>query len=136
MKGYNKDLDTRLLFPVSRFNDYVDEELGGASADLESVLQKLREVNRDYLEKSTKYDSYYDRYLQTTTNITLNRQASEAFKATVSMIQEQIELHKRSQERGFPHEKSSLENNYKILVSRLNKYQLDQQRDGLSLCQG
>jgi len=25
---YNSDLDTRLLFPVSRFHDYVDEEFG------------------------------------------------------------------------------------------------------------
>ena len=60
LRGYNKDLDTRLLFPVSRFNDYVDEELGGASADQKSVLDKLQEVNRNYLEKSTKYDSFYD----------------------------------------------------------------------------
>jgi len=127
LRGYNKDLDTRLLFPVSRFNDYVDEELGGASADQKSVLDKLQEVNRNYLEKSTKYDSFYDEYCKTTTNINLNRQACEAFKTTVSFFKDQIELAKRSQERAFPHEKSSLENNYKILAGRLSKYQLDQQ---------
>ena len=124
LRGYHKDLDTKLLFPVSRFNDYVEEEFG---ADVEGVEKKLREVNSEYLIKSTKYDKYYEDFLQVTSNITLNRQASEAFKATNNMIKEQIELHKRSKERCFPHEKSSLENNYKILDSRLKKYQLDQQ---------
>ena len=36
MGDYNSDLDTRLLYPVSRFHDYVDEELGGAGcADID-----------------------------------------------------------------------------------------------------
>ena len=125
---YNSDLDTRLLFPVSRFQDYVDEELGVATADVDSILTKLREVNRAYLEKSSKYDNFYDAYQKTAEVIAVNRQALEAFQATLGMIDDQIRLHKKSQEKGFPHEKSSLENNYKILANRLGKYQKDQQR--------
>ena len=37
-------------------------------------------------------------------------------------------MHKKSQEKGFPHEKCSLENNYKTLESLLIKYQEDQQK--------
>jgi phosphoinositide-3-kinase regulatory subunit len=125
---YNSDLDTRLLFPVSRFHDYVDEELGGASADVESVLAKLRDVNRAYLEKSSRYDSYYEAYQKTAETIMINKHAKEAFKATLSMIDEQIALHKKSQEKGFPHEKSNLELNYKILETRRSKYLKDKQK--------
>ena len=38
------------------------------------------------------------------------------------MIDDQIALHKKSQEKGFPHEKSNLELNYKILETRRSKY--------------
>lgn len=113
---------------MSRHQDFVDEELGGPCADVDSVLLKLREVNRAYLEKSSRYDSFYEAYQKTAEMIMVNRQALEAFQATLAMIDEQIELHKKSQEKGFPHEKSSLENNYKILANRLNKYQKDQQK--------
>ena len=126
--NYNSDLNTCLLFPVSRFHDYVDEELGVATADVDQILTKLREVNRAYLEKSRTYDNFYDAYQKTSEIIAVNRQALEAFQATLVMIDDQIRLHKKSQEKGFPHEKSSLENNYKILANRLAKYQKDQQR--------
>lgn len=126
---YNSDLDTRLLFPVSRFHDYVDEELGGAGcADIDSVLTKLRDVNRAYLEKSSRYDSYYEAYQKTAETIMINKHAKEAFKATLSMIDDQIMLHKKSQEKGFPHEKSNLELNYKILETRRSKYLKDKQK--------
>ncbi len=42
------------------------------------------------------------------------------------MIEDQIRLHKKSTENGFPHEKSSLEVNYKILEDRMTKYMKDE----------
>ena len=68
---------------MSRYHDYVDEELGGAFANVESIRQKLREVNRAYLEKSSKYDSFYEAYQKTAEVIMVNRQALEAFTATL-----------------------------------------------------
>ena len=47
---------------------------------MESVLSKLRDVNRAYLEKSSKYDSYYDAYQKTAETIMVNKHAKEAFK--------------------------------------------------------
>jgi phosphoinositide-3-kinase regulatory subunit len=128
LRDYNKDLDTRLLFPVSRFHEYVDEELGGPGADVDSVLQRLREVNRAYLEKSNAYDRYYEAYQRTSEAILINRQALEAFQATLSMIDDHIQLHKKSQGNVFPHEAMSLKNNFEILTTRLNRYQDDQQK--------
>ena len=60
--------------------NWVIHVLGGASADVESVLSKLRDVNRAYLEKSSKYDSYYDAYQKTAETIMINKHAKEAFK--------------------------------------------------------
>ena len=39
------------------------------------------------------------------------------------MFDDQIISHKKSQEKGFPHEKSNLELNYKILETRRFKYE-------------
>ena len=95
--------------------------LGGAGADVESVLTKLREVNRAYLEKSSRYDSYYESYQKTAENIMINKHAKDAFKATLAMYDDQIALHKKSQEKGFPHERGNLELNYKNLETRRSK---------------
>ncbi len=128
LQDYNKDLDTRLLYPVSRFQEDVDEELGGAGADVEKVLLKLKDVNAAYLERSKAYDRFYEDYQKTSQEILYNRHALEAFQATLDMIDEQIKLHKRSQEKVFPHEKVSLKNNFDILQARLLRYQQDQQK--------
>lgn len=97
---YNSDLNTRLLYPVSRFQDYVDEEFGGPCADVESVLKKLKDVNRAYLEKSSKYDNFYEAYQKTAEDIMVLKHGKEAFKATLCMFDDQIHSHKKSQEKG------------------------------------
>lgn len=90
---YNSDLDTKLLYAVSRRNDYGDEELGG---DVGSVLDKLQIVNRAYLEKSSTYDKHYEEYQRTADIIMVNRHAREAFKATLNMIDDQIQVKLRN----------------------------------------
>ena len=65
LKEYNKDLDTRLLYPISRFATGTDldiEDSGlleyteGGSTDVDKILHKLKEINCNYQEYSKLYD--------------------------------------------------------------------------------
>jgi len=117
LKEYNRTLDTRLLYPVSK--NQQDVELVGHGADVEKVEQNLKEINRNYLEKSKKYDEKYENYQNAAQDILLKRQALDAFHEAVMMFDEQILLHKDQSENAFPHEKRALKDNYEILQKRL-----------------
>ena len=60
LREYNRTLDTHLLFPVSRYQQDVDAGDVAGVADIEKVARKLKEINRNYLEKSKMYDKYYE----------------------------------------------------------------------------
>ena len=77
LKDYNPTLDTRLLYPVSK--NQQDVELVGHGADVEKVQQKLKEINRNYLEKSKRYDEKYENYQNAAQDILLKRQVSSLF---------------------------------------------------------
>ena len=72
LREYNRTLDTRLLYPVSRYQQ--DVEVVGGGADLEKVETKLKEINRNYLEKSRLYDKYYENYQNAAQEILMKRQ--------------------------------------------------------------
>eukprot|EP00092_Neocalanus_flemingeri_P025498 GFUD01027646.1.p1 GENE.GFUD01027646.1~~GFUD01027646.1.p1 ORF type:complete len:436 (+),score=135.05 GFUD01027646.1:91-1398(+) len=117
LREYNRTLDTRLLYPVSRYQQ--DVEVVGGGADLEKVEMKLKEINRNYLEKSKLYDKYYENYQNAAQDILLKRQALDAFHEAVIMFDEQILLHQAQQDAAFPHEKRALKDNFEILQKRL-----------------
>ena len=77
LKEYNRTLDTRLLYPVSRYQQ--DVEFFGHGADVEKVQIKLKEINRNYLEKSKLYDKYYENYQNASNDILLKRQVCFSF---------------------------------------------------------
>ena len=69
---YNTTLDTRLLYPVLRRQAEVDEEVGaGGAFDVEMVANKLREINKDYLDRSKQYDKLYEEYQRTAQEIVI-----------------------------------------------------------------
>ena len=75
LREYNRTLDTRLLYPVSRYNQQ-DVDVVGGVADLEKVELKLKEINRNYLEKSKRYDEYYEQYQNAAQDILTKRQVA------------------------------------------------------------
>ena len=106
----------------------------GGVADVEKVELKLKEINRSYLEKSKRYDEYYEQYQNAAQDILTKRQvkdllqtftshflsqALDAFHEAVTMFDEHIELHKSVQDSAFPHEKRSLKDNFEIIHKRL-----------------
>lgn len=126
LKEYNRTLDTRLLYPVSRYQQ--DVELVGHGADVEKVQMKLKEINRSYLEKSKLYDKYYENYQNASQDILLKRQALDAFQEAVGMYDDHIRLHGTCSLKAFPHDKRALDDNFNILQMRL-KLLHDQQED-------
>lgn len=131
LKEYNRTLDTRLIFPVSRFQQDVDSELGqGGINDFEVVKSRLIEINRSYHEKSRQYDSHYEAYQRAAQEILQKRQGLDAFNEAILMFDEQRTLHRVYQSSAFPHEKPRLLDNYQILEKRLTK--LHQERERVS----
>ena len=137
LKEYNRTLDTRLLYPVSRYQQ--DVEFFGHGADVEKVQIKLKEINRNYLEKSKLYDKYYENYQNASQDILLKRQvilltipdlslatifqALDAFYVSLEIFDEQIRLHENFSVKAFPHEKRALSDNFDILQKRLKMLQ-------------
>jgi len=119
LKDYNRTLDTRLLYPVSRAGYQQEVEVIGGVVDREKVEIKLKEINRAYLEKSKMYDKFYEDYQNVAQDILMKRQALEAFHEAIKMFDEQLELHEQKKEAAFPHEKRSLKENRDTLNKRL-----------------
>ena len=82
----------------------------------------LHDVHQEHLEKSSQYDSYYEEFQQTKEKILKDKHAANAFDATLSMLDDQIKLHEKMQEKVQPHERPSLELNYKVLLKKRSKY--------------
>ena len=129
LREYNNDLDTKLLYPISKFAQEEDLdvdatilECAGGGADIEKILQRLKQINKDYQDRSKQYDRYYDEYQQISNNITLKRQALEAFQATLTLFEEQIESHKVFESQVFPHETNLFKINQEYLISRQSKF--------------
>ncbi|BES90725.1 Phosphatidylinositol 3-kinase [Nesidiocoris tenuis] len=117
LSQYNPTLDIKLLFPVSRFQQ--EEEIG-IDKDIDKVAAKLVELNNEYLSKTKTYADYSEDYSSTAKEIQLKRQAMDAFKETVSMFEEQINIQQKFQKEAEPHERKSFNKNAEILQYRLN----------------
>ena len=99
---YNRTLDVKLLYPVSRFSQADDEEEG--SANLENVCQKLMNVNKEYLGKSKQFDQYHEDFSKTLQDMNMKRQALDAFTETLAFFEEQIQLQEKFYKEADPHE--------------------------------
>ena len=140
LKEYNKDLDTRLLYAVSKFTQEADVDVDetslaaeGGIVDTDKVLLKLKEINRNYLERSKLYDKHYDEYQIASQNIIDKRQALEAFKEVLTLFAEEIHAHKISEDKVFLHERLALETNYEYLKQRNDTFSQEQQKEAEEL---
>uniref|UniRef100_A0A8D2ZW64 Phosphoinositide-3-kinase, regulatory subunit 2 (beta) n=1 Tax=Scophthalmus maximus TaxID=52904 RepID=A0A8D2ZW64_SCOMX len=86
---YNAKLDTRLLFPVSKYQQLVKEN------SIEEVGEQLKVYHEQYQEKSREYDSLYEEYTRTSQELQMKRTAIEAFNETIKIFEEQCETQER-----------------------------------------
>ncbi|KAM3604757.1 uncharacterized protein V6R79_015836 [Siganus canaliculatus] len=86
---YNAKLDTKLLFPVSKYQQLVKEN------SIEEVGEQLKVYHEQFQEKSREYDSLYEEYTRTLQELQMKRTAIEAFNETIKIFEEQFETQER-----------------------------------------
>lgn len=86
---YNAKLDTKLLFPISKYQQLVKEN------SIEEVGEQLKIYHEQFQEKSREYDSLYEEYTRTSQELQTKRTAIEAFNETIKIFEEQCETQER-----------------------------------------
>ncbi|KAE8291081.1 Phosphatidylinositol 3-kinase regulatory subunit beta [Larimichthys crocea] len=86
---YNAKLDTKLLYPVSKYQQLVKEN------SIEEVGEQLKVYHEQYQDKSREYDSLYEEYTRTSQELQMKRTAIEAFNETIKIFEEQCETQER-----------------------------------------
>lgn len=126
---YNKSLDIKLLYPLSRFNTM--EGVGNLS-DVELVRNKLISIDLEYQKKTRQYDQFYENFYKALQEIQTRQQALDVFIETLAVFQEQLDYHKVFQQDALPHEVKVIMSNFEMLSQRLhaiqeNKVQLEKE---------
>ncbi|GAA6235354.1 phosphatidylinositol 3-kinase regulatory subunit gamma-like isoform X2 [Lates japonicus] len=87
---YNSKLDTRLLYPISRYQQQVEMEV-----DIDAVGEQLRIFQDQYKEKSKEYDRLFEEFNQTSQDLQSKRTAIEAFSEIIRIFEEECETQER-----------------------------------------
>ncbi|KAK7888680.1 hypothetical protein WMY93_024240 [Mugilogobius chulae] len=86
---YNSKLDTRLLYPMSRYQQVLME------VDINEVGEQLRMFQDRYQQKSKEYDNLLKEFNQTSQELQSKRTAIEAFTEIIRIFEEECETHER-----------------------------------------
>ncbi|KAL8590212.1 hypothetical protein ACOMHN_010407 [Nucella lapillus] len=89
---YNHTLDICLLYPLCR-STTPDQEQGQSVA--EDLLQRLGATQDHWVEKRAQYGRLYAQHTRHNLDLQLKHQALDAFKETLTVIQDQMDLHRR-----------------------------------------
>ncbi|XP_046372437.1 phosphatidylinositol 3-kinase regulatory subunit alpha-like isoform X2 [Haliotis rufescens] len=111
---YNRTLDIKLLHPITRGMGPDN----GMTEDVSKEVNNLIQINKEYLEKTTSYDRLYERHSKTAQELQMKHQALDAFKETLLVFEEQMDLHRRFHKEAAPHEIQKLHENLELLKSR------------------
>ncbi|KAI3368215.1 hypothetical protein L3Q82_007936 [Scortum barcoo] len=88
---YNSKLDTRLLYPISRYQ----QQQVVMEVDIDAVGEQLRIFQDQYKEKSKEYDRLYEKFNQTSQELQSKRTAIEAFSEIIRIFEEECETQER-----------------------------------------
>nr|XP_046246892.1 phosphatidylinositol 3-kinase regulatory subunit gamma-like [Scatophagus argus] len=88
---YNSKLDTRLLYPISRYQ----QQQVVMEVDIDAVGEQLRIFQDQYKEKSKEYDHLYEKFNQTYQELQSRRTAIEAFSEIIRIFEEECETQER-----------------------------------------
>ncbi|XP_069558469.1 phosphatidylinositol 3-kinase regulatory subunit gamma-like isoform X1 [Brachyistius frenatus] len=88
---YNLKLDTRLLYPISRYQQHqVVMEV-----DIDAAVEQLRIFQDQYKEKSKEYDRLFEELNLTSQELQSKRTAIEAFSEIIRIFEEECETQER-----------------------------------------
>ncbi|EMP24073.1 Phosphatidylinositol 3-kinase regulatory subunit beta [Chelonia mydas] len=84
---YNAKLDSKLLYPISKYqqDQLVKED------SVEAVGEQLKVYHQQYQDKSREYDLLYEEYTRTSQELQMKRTAIEAFNETIKIFEEQCQ---------------------------------------------
>uniref|UniRef100_A0A3B4WVW7 Phosphatidylinositol 3-kinase regulatory subunit gamma-like n=1 Tax=Seriola lalandi dorsalis TaxID=1841481 RepID=A0A3B4WVW7_SERLL len=88
---YNSKLDTRLLYPISRYQ----QQQVVMEVDINAVGEQLRIFQDQYKEKSKEYDRLFEEFNQTSQDLQSKRTAIEAFSEIIRIFEEECETQER-----------------------------------------
>ncbi|XP_065349783.1 phosphatidylinositol 3-kinase regulatory subunit gamma isoform X2 [Cloeon dipterum] len=114
---YNPTLDTRLLYPLSKFQQ--EDEL--ISSDVDKVVSQLLEANREFENKLRQDQELRVKYTKVQNEMNMKRQALDAFDDAILMFKEQVSMHNDFQTKAQPHEVDMLSANRTMLLDRLRQ---------------
>ncbi|KAM8888615.1 phosphatidylinositol 3-kinase regulatory subunit gamma-like isoform 3-T3 [Synchiropus picturatus] len=87
---YNSKLDTRLLYPISKYQQLVVMEV-----ELDAVREQLKTLQDQYEEKSSECDNLYEEFNRTSQELQTKRTAIEAFSEIIRIFEEECKTHER-----------------------------------------
>lgn len=88
---YNSKLDTRLRYPISKYQ----QQQVVMEVNTDAVGEQLRTFQDQYKEKSKEYDHLYEEFNQTSQEMQTKRTAIEAFSEIIRIFEEQCETQER-----------------------------------------
>ncbi|TDH08681.1 hypothetical protein EPR50_G00100670 [Perca flavescens] len=88
---YNSKLDTRLLYPITRYQ----QQQAVMEVDIDAVGEQLRIFQDQYKEKSKEYDLLFEKFNQTSQELQSKRTAIEAFSEIIRIFEEECETQER-----------------------------------------
>ncbi|CAM5177199.1 unnamed protein product [Eretmochelys imbricata] len=88
---YNAKLDSKLLYPISKYqqDQLVKED------SVEAVGEQLKVYHQQYQDKSREYDLLYEEYTRTSQELQMKRTAIEAFNETIKIFEEQCQTQEK-----------------------------------------
>ncbi|XP_076036315.1 phosphatidylinositol 3-kinase regulatory subunit alpha isoform X2 [Oratosquilla oratoria] len=119
LSKFNKDLDIRLLHPVSRFSYGDDMEV--ANLRVEDILAKLSELLSQHVDKMKQYSACYDEQTSLSREMQNDKQAMDSHVETMRWLEEHLKLHEKFRKEAQPHEINDLIANREVLNLRFQQ---------------
>uniref|UniRef100_A0A2P2HYG6 Phosphatidylinositol 3-kinase regulatory subunit alpha-like n=2 Tax=Hirondellea gigas TaxID=1518452 RepID=A0A2P2HYG6_9CRUS len=115
LSKFNKTLDIRLLYPVSKYALHKESDINA-----DEVQQKITDINRDLKEKQAHHDQYFAAQEQMSQKLAAVRQGLDAYNETISWMDVHLDIHSKCLAEAQPHEKNDLIDNRKVIQGRLD----------------
>lgn len=118
LKDYNRILDIKLLYPVSRYTNQEEEWL---NIDIDKLVKTYLDLRKELTAREKDYDENHSKYKRIEHDLDIKRQAFEAFHEAEMLFEDQLNTQKRYQAEAQPHEVPRLKDNMDLLKDRLKQ---------------
>ncbi|KAJ8708347.1 hypothetical protein PYW07_002175 [Mythimna separata] len=111
----NSSLDIKLMYPLSRLL----ENEGGENMSDDTLETKFKEIHKKYVLKTKDFEGRSFKYTRLREEVNMKKQALDAFRETVKICEDHLNLQERMQAEAQPHERNPVLENNRNLISRV-----------------